>query len=474
MEKTIASIVTPLAEGGIGVIQVTGPSALKIVNNIFKSKKIENLELSQSNRLYYGYIYDENNNQIDEVIVNIYRKSNCFVTDDLAEINCHGGIYIVKRILDLLVSYGAQRVDWREVAPKLVGLEINQATSLDLIQNEALSELVQAKTRLGAKVLLDQYMGALTQSLSTIVKQIEDVEHFICKQGINTNLTKIESCISLVLTSIEILLNTFEFGKAITIPGNIVLIGRPNVGKSTLINKLLGEDRALVHDKPGTTRDPVSELISIKGIPFNLIDTAGIRQSNNAIEKKGIELTNTLIFNADIVVLMIDSSVPLESADFDILNFISTNLNIKNHEPSYSTNREDNDFVKRKETELILVMNKTDLPFLIKNDCSEDLFLPIRKYLNENDIVNISAINGTGVPELKEKLVFKFINYTNYNPGTPVIFKGRQFKFLFEAYKMLKETGCLINDRKKTNLCQKMIGEVKLSLLNCLRKKCDD
>ena len=471
MGKTIASIVTPLAEGGIGVIQVTGPSALKIVDNIFKSKNIENLKQSQNNKLYYGHIYDENNNQIDEVILNVYRKSNSILTDDLVEINCHGGIYIVKKILNLLVYYGAQSIDWRENTPKLVGLTANQATTLDLVQNEALVELVEAKTRLGAKVLLDQYMGALTLSISTIVKQIEGIEPFICKQGINTNLAKIESCISLALIRLEVLLNTFKFGKAITKPENIVLIGKPNVGKSTLINKLLGEDRALVHDDPGTTRDPISELISIKGIPFNLIDTAGIRQSNNTIEKKGIELTNTLIFNADIVVLIIDSSAPLGNNDFDIINFISANLNIKNHEQPYFTNMENNAFAKRKETQLILVMNKSDLPFVIKDDCSEDFFLPIKNSLKENDIIKTSAITGTGVSKLKEKLVFKFSNYTDYIPQTPILFKTRQFEFLFKTYKILKEIDCLINMEENIAICRNMTEQVKLNLINCLTKK---
>ncbi|MFQ5584795.1 MAG: GTPase, partial [Calditrichia bacterium] len=393
--KTVAALVTPLNEGGIGVIQVTGPSALKIVNPIFRSKNIKNLEQSQNNKLYYGTIHDGNNNQIDEVIINVCRNASSRgrpQEDIIVEINCHGGIYLVKRILDLVVAGGAQRIEWQGAAGRLVGLKMNHWPMLDLIQDESLLELPNTKTKLGSKVILDQYMGALSSSMANLIEMIEGLQHFFDQARTDTNLSKCNPDISATVFEINMLLSTFRFGKAITRPQNIIIIGNPNVGKSTLINRLLGKDRVVVHDEPGTTRDPISELISIKGIPFNLIDTAGIRETDHIIEKKGIEITHELMLKADKIILMFDSSAPLGKDDLDMFNLVCSRIKVGNSMEYSTSNRKTHRVMNMIIPQLIPVVSKTDMPAMITKDHIINLLRPVRDYLVAKDIIKISAV----------------------------------------------------------------------------------
>lgn len=468
MSKTIATIATPIGEGGIGVIQVTGPSALKIVNKIFRSNNIKNLERSENNRLYYGTIHDEDNNQIDEAIINVYRKSVRRKSEDLVEINCHGGIYLVKKILDLIAACGAHKADWQEFASRLVGLQIDQWPNLDSIQDEAIQELPNTITKLGAKVILDQYVGALSSSITNLIKQIEDIEDIHDQKYIDVNLPEYVSKISSISSDLEKILDTFSFGKAITRPENIVIIGKPNVGKSTLINRLLGKDRVIVHHQPGTTRDPISELICIKGIPFNLFDTAGVRDTKHIIEKKGIEITNELILKTDKLILMFDSSAPLEKDDIDIFNLVCSRLKIADSMGYRSNKNGKSPTIHKRKTKLIPVLSKMDLPAIINRDQIKDLFQPVQNHLNETDMINISAINGIGISELEDRIVSEFKKYINYKPGAPIIFRDRQFKLLFEACKKLDKIDCIISGNDEIGTWPNLLKESKHMIFNCL------
>ncbi|HJO55089.1 MAG TPA: GTPase, partial [Candidatus Scalindua sp.] len=235
-KETIASITTPIGEGGIGVIHVSGSDSLEIINAVFKGKKRRDLRKAESKRLYYGDIYS-NGSTVDEVIVNVLREQDSFTGEDLVEINCHGGILAVKKILECVVSAGAKEVHWKELASRPLS-----NNKIDLIQEEALLEIPKSKTKLGAKVLLDQYNGALSSLIQETVAQVEKCENN--KEQLNDINSKLRE-----------ILATATFGCAITSPQKLIITGKPNAGKSTLINALLKEDRLITHEEPGTTRD---------------------------------------------------------------------------------------------------------------------------------------------------------------------------------------------------------------------------
>lgn len=450
MERTLASIVTPLSEGGIGVIQVIGPLAIKIVNNIFKSRKINSLEEAKTNTLSYGFIYD-GHDPLDEVIINIQRKEEDAGGEDVVEINCHGGVYLVKRVFELITASGAYGTSWVKFAqqsldynctigpcPSVHPVE-SARQSLDLIQKEALLEISNARTKLGVKIILDQYIGVLSSSLSDNINQIDEAIYKI-KHCIQNNLqyttppikSEIYNILLLISANLKELIKSANFGLAITCPEKIVIIGKSNVGKSTLINALLCEDRVIVHPEPGTTRDPVSELVSIKGIPFKLIDTAGIRKTDDLIEKQGIEITKDLIKGAKKVILVFDNSVPLDKEDMNIISILNSQALI-------TSSIRDN-------CQLITVLNKVDLPSNLEKDCLNNLLRRIPGNFLKGEIIPVSAACAKGISELEEEIVSEFQDYIDYVPKRPIIFKERQLKSLSEACKLIDKITCLIEE----------------------------
>ena len=270
---------------------MSGPRSLEIVNSVFRRKKNKDLRNAESKRLYYGEIH-LNGTAVDEVIVNVLRKEDSFTGEDLVEVNCHGGIQAVKKTLECIVSAGAKETHWKELANRSFTND-----KIDLIQKEALLEIPQAKTKLGVKVLLDQYNGALSSFINNLIKEIEH------GNNINQNLSYIHD-------KLREILETAVFGCAITSPQKLIITGKPNVGKSTLINALLREDRSIVHSEPGTTRDAVDSMFSIDGIPLTIVDTAGIRETNHKVEKLGVSESKRQLKQADKIILMLDNSRP--------------------------------------------------------------------------------------------------------------------------------------------------------------------
>ncbi|MCK6469643.1 MAG: 50S ribosome-binding GTPase [Candidatus Brocadia sinica] len=480
--KPIASIVTPLGEGGIGKVIVSGPDALSVVNKVFQGKGIDDLRKAMSYKLYYGYIFD-GGQRIDEVIVNIAKKGDSFTGEDVVEVNCHGGIRVLMRIHECLQFAGAKGAAWDALL-----LQSYENNKMDFIRKEALLEVVRARTRFGVKVLLDQNAGALSEALKKGLEIIEKIRQALhkgssrhetipyteqhkgegksplippCKNGISNIPPLKKGCeggfsdensvlISALLEHIESLLETASMGMALTTPQVLVILGKPNVGKSTIINAVLGEERMLVHHEPGTTRDYVSEFISVEGIPFELVDTAGMRDTSDKLEAMSIELTLEQLHRSDKVIAVFDNSRPFDQEDEGILDTLNPWLKTENF----------NDLHRRGDMNAIIpVVNKCDLPAKLDR-------LRIESALRQS-VCCISAVNKDGFEELHRRLVKEFD--TVYKPMRPVVFNRRQYLLMTKADILIKqETECLIA-RGSTSKALQVINELKDIFTSCLK-----
>ncbi len=423
-KETIASITTPIGEGGIGVIQVSGPDSLEIVNTVFRGKKLRDLRNAESKRIYYGDIC-LNGSPVDEVIVNVLREQDSFTGEDLVEVNCHGGIRAVKKTLECVVAAGAKEVHWEELANRSLA-----NNKIDQNQEEALLEIPKEKTRLGAKVLLDQYNGALSSIINKIIKEIEKCD-------------KTREQLHHINNQLKTILETAVFGCAITTPQKLIITGKPNAGKSTLINELLKEDRSITHKEPGTTRDAIDELISFDGMPFTIIDTAGIRETDHEVEKLGVLESKKQLRQADKIIIVFDNSKPAEREDKELIEFIEK-LDLHKADNSHKVS-------------IFPVINKADLPRKLNlSTLIGETFEPT---------CQISALNGDGISTLEENLVSEFEEFIKYTPERPIIFTRRQQEYISKA---LHSSEQCIQPAKETKNDSNLLNDIKNNLLNCI------
>ncbi|MFC2092438.1 tRNA uridine-5-carboxymethylaminomethyl(34) synthesis GTPase MnmE [Bacteroidota bacterium] len=328
---TIAAISTPIGEGGISVLRVSGDKTFKIVESIFfKDKNGENrfdISRETSHTIHFGYILDDDS-LIDEVLVSIFKTPHSYTGEDLIEISTHGGAYIVQRILSLLLKSGVRHAEPGEFTKRAF---LNG--KIDLSQAEAVADLIKAKTETAHLSSIKQLEGSLSefvkgtrQELIDITSLIEleldfaeeDLE-FVKKDELKEKIQKLSSKINSVLES-------YITGKIIREGINLVIAGKPNSGKSSLFNFLLKTNRAIVSTVPGTTRDYIEESLNIKGVLFNLIDTAGLRMSSDEIESEGVKRSFAMIDEADLVLFLIDSSEKIKLID-ECLNYFKKNFN---------------------------------------------------------------------------------------------------------------------------------------------------
>lgn len=446
--KTLASIVTPLSEGGIGKIVVSGPDALCLVNKVFKSKKATGLCKAENGRLHYGYIY-EDGRRIDEVILHTPGKQESFTGEDLVEINCHGGIRVVMRTYQCLGSFGAEGVPWDALLSQ--SLENGKQ---DFIQKEAVREIVAARTKLGVKVLLDQRAGALSGALQACLDIIEGVRRS-CQSAARSTETSLgtgftnadDAAITALTGGIDRLLATASFGMALTTPQTLVILGKPNVGKSTIMNAILDEDRALVHHEPGTTRDYISECISVAGIPFEIVDTAGIRDTGDMIESMSIEITFEQLCRARKVLAVFDNARPFDREDEGILKALDLWIAQKTAE----------DFQPGART-AIPAINKCDLPQKLDT-------VKITSLLRQ-PVCTLSALNKAGFDDVNSRLVREFD--TAYHPGRPVVFTGRQRQLLQDARLLVKRETEYLTGNNNPDRMLRVTEELQGILTECL------
>lgn len=311
-QDTIAAISTPVGEGGISIIRVSGDQALDVVSRIFKGKDLHQVK---SHTINYGHIIDPASGEtVDEVMVSVMLAPKTYTKEDVVEINCHGGLLATNRALQLTLTNGARLAEPGEYTKRAF---LNGR--LDLSQAEAVMDLIRAKTDKSMKVALNQLDGdlsrlikALRQDILDVLAQVEvniDYPEYDAVEEMTTKMLKEKA--SEVRQRLETLLQTAKEGKVLRDGLATAIIGRPNVGKSSLLNALLHEDKAIVTEVAGTTRDVIEEYVNVAGVPLKLIDTAGIRHTDDTVEKIGVERSKQAIETADLILLLIDSSRPL-------------------------------------------------------------------------------------------------------------------------------------------------------------------
>ncbi len=371
MNDTISAISTPIGEGGIGIVKLSGPSSISIIKKIFQPHNprfwLKNI---RSNNINYGHIVDPDTGEyIDEVLVSIMLAPRTYTREDVVEINCHGGNIPLNKVLELTLRMGARLAEPGEFTKRAF---LNGR--IDLTQAEAVIDIIRAKTDLCLKMAISQLEGRLSNEIRNIRSILFDVlvnvEAAIDFPEDELEILSHEDIIDKineVITRLKYLLDTAEEGKIITEGIKGVILGRPNVGKSSLFNALLKENRAIVTAIPGTTRDPIEEFINLDGIPLKLTDTAGIRKADDVIEIESIERTKMHLDQADICILVLDASEDLMDDDREILSLIS-------------------------DKKAIIVINKIDL---VPNPAFE------KELIHDKPIIKISALNETGLDMLK-------------------------------------------------------------------------
>ena len=317
-DSTIAVISTALSQGAISIVRVSGDQAIEIVQKIF-SRDIRHVP---SHTIHYGCILDDDKEVVDEVLVSVFRGPKTYTTEDIVEINCHGGVYITRKILSLVLSHGATMAKPGEFTQRAF-----YHGRIDLSQAEAVEDMIEASNDTASHMAIQGIQGSVKKLLEPL---IEDILNIIAQIEVNIDYPEYEDVEQLTteellpmtkqwLTKLDKILSRAQCGQLAKKGIDTVLIGRPNVGKSSLLNALLEEDKAIVTDIAGTTRDLVEGQIHIGPAQFNLIDTAGLRKSSDAIEQIGIEKTQEKLAQAQLVLLILDGSQPLTKEDEDLL-----------------------------------------------------------------------------------------------------------------------------------------------------------
>lgn len=375
-EDTIAAISTPLGEGGIGVIRISGKSAIQLVSKLFKSlSKLKRLENLPSHTVHYGYIYDPKTQEsLDEVLVTLMRAPKSYTREDVVEISSHGGFFSLKRILDLVLRSGARLAEPGEFTKRAF---LNGR--IDLSQAEAVIDVIQSRTEISHRVAIRQLEGGLSQKVHTIRNTLKHLTALV-EASIDFSEEEIEvisneelaAGINQALQVIDLLIRTAEEGKILREGLSAVIIGKPNVGKSSLLNVLLGEERAIVTPIPGTTRDVIEETMNLKGIPVRVLDTAGIRNTRDFVEIQGVLRSKNLLEKADLVLLVLDGSNSLTEEDREILTLV-------------------------RGKKVLGIINKTDLPSGISDEELSQVLAGIKW-------IKISAKEKTGIETLKDSI----------------------------------------------------------------------
>lgn len=403
---TIGAISTSIGEGGIAIVRISGDKAKDVVDKIFQAKNGKSIEDMKSYTMKYGYIIDENNNHIDEVVVSFMKGPRSFTAEDTIEINCHGGVVATNKVLEQVIKQGVRLAEPGEFTKRAF---LNGR--IDLSQAEAVIDIINAKTDLSMKSALMQSEGAISKEIqelrgkllstiahieATVDYPEDDLEEVTAEMAIKD--------LEVIKKEIKEFIETAEEGKILREGLSTVIVGKPNVGKSSLLNALTKENRAIVTDIPGTTRDVIEEYINISGIPIKIIDTAGIRETDDVVEKIGVERSRAKINDADLIILILDSSDDLSEEDKEIINHISNK-------------------------KYMILLNKSDLNSKITQGNLENI--------NCKNIYSISAKTGEGIDKVRSAIKDMFFK-GEISTNNIIITNTRHKEALLRAYECVE------------------------------------
>ena len=406
-KDTIAAIATAMTNSGIGIVRISGDEAFDIIKKIYKGKKDKDLSNVKSHTIHYGYIVD-GEETIDEVLVMIMKGPHSYTGEDTVEIDCHGGVFVVKKILETVIKNGARPADPGEFTKRAF---LNGR--MDLSQAEAVIDVINSKNEYALKSSVSQLKGNVQKKIKEVREEIiyhtafietalDDPEHI----SVDGYGEKLRVTVDKLLKELNELLKTADNGRIIKEGIKTVIVGKPNAGKSSLLNVLVGEDRAIVTDIAGTTRDVLEESIQLQGISLNIMDTAGIRDTEDIVEKIGVDKAKAHANEADLVIYVVDASRDLDENDFEIMEMI-------------------------KDKKAVVLLNKSDLDTVVSKEM-------VRQYLDK-PMIDISAKEESGIRELEETLKNMFFDGEISFNDEVYITNVRHKTALMDAYESLRK-----------------------------------
>ena len=427
-DEVIAAISTAPGIGGIGIIRMSGKDTFKILDKFFIQKNPKKIEDIKGYSIKYGNIIDKNNNIIDEFLVSYFKEPKSYTTENMCEISSHGGIVIMNKILEVVLENGAKLAEPGEFTKRAF---LNGR--IDLAQAEAIIDIINSKTEKEADISISQLEGGLSNKIYDIKKDIleimADIEASIDYPEYDieeTSNKKILDFLEKIDNKLIKLENSFDTGKILREGILAAIIGRPNAGKSSLLNLILNEERAIVTEIEGTTRDTIEEYISVKGIPLKIVDTAGIRNAKDEVEKIGVKKSLNIIEKSDIVIAIFDISRKLNKEDFEILELI-------------------------KNKNSIIILNKIDLK---KDIISEEI-----KNINK-PIIKLSTKTGEGLEDLYSEIE-KIFNLNEIANSGETIVSNKRHKFLIKnARENIKKCQDTIKDNMPIDVISSIIREI--------------
>lgn len=406
---TITSISTPMGEGAIGIVRLSGPQAIEIGDILYKGKK--KLSEVETHTINYGHIIDpETNETVEEVMVSVLRAPKTFTREDIIEINCHGGILTINRILELTMTYGARMAEPGEYTKRAF---LNGR--IDLSQAEAVMDFIRSKTDRASKVAMNQIEGRLSdlikkqrQSILEILAQVEvniDYPEYDDVEDATTDFLLEQS--KRIKEEINRLLETGAQGKIMREGLSTVIVGRPNVGKSSMLNNLIQDNKAIVTEVAGTTRDVLEEYVNVRGVPLRLVDTAGIRDTEDIVEKIGVERSRKALSEADLILFVLNNNEPLTEDDQTLFEVI-------------------------KNEDVIVIINKTDLEQRL--DVSE-----LRKMIGDMPLIQTSMLKQEGIDELEIQIKDLFFDGEVQNQDMTYVSNSRHISLLKQARQSIQD-----------------------------------